>query len=244
MFYLGGRGPRLNRYVGLSLVLHTALVLVFWSVAKTHLRAVRPAAIDVHIRTVPAFPSRPAMPPKPRPGLAQATAPTLPAAAPRRKIGRIIEKKFKLDMPEIQPQTALRRSGRDDEVRLRDKNVAKFVRSEQVELIDIERKQAYEPPAPAQTTAVQTPPGEYVPAAALAKVEVNIDYVEIPFDAPDKIDLDQVQWTPAVAARPTVAPPAGLPFWRRFRRCTGGWRRGRGCRVRGIQRSGRFRPGR
>lgn len=206
-YYPGRRPPQLKQYFGLSGILHVVLVLVFWSMLRNQVVLRRTTGLEVAIRTVPGQ-MKPAIPPKPRPGAAPMPSPALSLAAPRRKIGRIIEKKFKFDMPKIEPQAAaLRRAGHEDEVQLaKDKNLAKFIRSENVELIDIDRKDVYQPPAPS-IASPRAPEGEYVPASAQANVDVNIQYVEIQFEA-QKIDLDAVQWSPAIALK-TASGPAG-----------------------------------
>lgn len=199
IFYNTGRKPLFKRYVGLSVVLHACLILVFWSLVKTQIQVMRTTGVEIAVRTIPG-PPRPAIPPRPRPGAGPAPAPQLPSLAPRRKMGRIIEKKFKLDMPKIEPQTALRRTGREDEVQMmKDKRIAKFIRAENVEVIDIERKEVYQPPAPAVPQA-QMPAGEYLPPTALANVDVTIQYFDVAFEA-TKIDLDAVQWGPAVGIK-------------------------------------------
>lgn len=224
MFYRFGRRSVFKRYVGLSCVLHAVVLLGLWSVVKSQIKVMRTTGVEIAIRTMPGMP-KPAIPPKPRPGAGPMPSASLPGVAPRRKIGRIIEKKFNLDMPKIEPQTAMRRSGREDEVQMaKDKNIAKFIRAENVELIDIERKDVYQPPAPpAPVPQTPVPQGEYVPPTAQTLVDVNIQFVEVEFEA-SKIDIDAVQWSPAVALKPSAgaegspglqAAPAGDPAGRK-----------------------------
>lgn len=197
LFYTLSRRRPFSRYLGLSLVCHLAFLTITWTYFRTQIRIVREAGVEVAIRTMPGM--KPPIPPRPA-ASPQSEAAVPSPAIPHRKIGRIIEKKYKLDMPKIEPQAATRRPRTEDEVRaLNAKNMARLARQENVDLIEIERKEYYKAPAPvAPSPSIKTPQGEYVPkAAAMVNVDVNIDYVEIPFEA-GKIDLDAVKWTPAL----------------------------------------------
>lgn len=198
LFYLPPQPVVFRRYVGLSFITHVCLILICWSVLKTQIQVLRTTGVDIAIRTMPGL--KTPVPPKPRPGASPA-APAVPTLlAPRRKIGRIIEKKFRLDMPKIEPQTAMRRSRTDDEIQLvKDRKIAKLLRSENVELIDVERKDVYKPPETKTPIAeMNLPEGDYVPNTPMPPVEVNIQYVEVAFEA-GKINLDDVQWSAPVA---------------------------------------------
>jgi len=84
--------------------------------------------------------------------------------------------------------------------------MAKFIRSENVEVMEVERKEVSKealaaPPSP--TPKVQMPSGEYVPVVPLG-VDVNVQYVEVAFEA-EKIDVDNVQWSPSVMLKGPVS---------------------------------------
>lgn len=206
MFYLSARPQFFQRYLGLSCVLHAAFALVFWYAVKTDIYKPRTSGVDIAIRTTPGMPRQIAPKTPTRPGPQAAARPMMPAA-PRRKIGRIMEKKIAVDMPKIEPQSNLRRTRHDDDVILNDRNIARFLRTENVELINIERKTSYQPPAPqVAMPQVDVPPGEYEPPTANVNVDVNIQYVEIPIMESSKIDIDAVQWSaPVVLPRNVVA---------------------------------------
>lgn len=198
IFYLPPRPDFFRRYVGLSCIVHAASVLVLWSVLKDRVGLMKTSGIEVSIRTIA---SRPKPMIQPRPGQPGASlAQSMPAL--KRKIGRIVEKKFKINMPKVEPRMALRRNRTEDEVQLANsRKIARFIRSENVEPIDVERKEAAQlpkPPGPAPDA--NAPAGEYVPLSAQIPADISIQYVEVPFTA-DKIDLDAVQWSPAVTMK-------------------------------------------
>ncbi len=87
------------------------MVLVFWSMLRNQVILRRTTGLEVAIRTVPG-PMKPAIPPKIRPGAAPAPSPMLPMAAPRRKIGRIIEKKFKFHIRNCPMSNKNKQSGK------------------------------------------------------------------------------------------------------------------------------------
>ncbi|MBI4179625.1 TonB family protein [bacterium] len=200
LFYFPGYRPELRRFVGLSTVFHLVLLLCFWSILQSEIQVIKTTGVGVEIRTMPT--TRRALP-KPSPSLPMPALPT-----PRRKIGRIVEKKYQVDIPKLQPQAARRRQGVEDDVQLlKDRKLSKLIRSESVEMVDVEKPTAYKPPVPTPSPeAASMPEGDYVPSLPAPAVDVMMQYVDIAFEA-SKIDLDSVKWTPAA---PQTAPPGAV----------------------------------
>lgn len=219
LFYIPQREHALNRYVGLSFVLHVILLISFWSILQAEIKIIKTTGVEVEIRAMPGM-TRPAVKPgAPTPAL---PAPRMPA--PRRKIGRIVEKKFELNIPKIEPAAA-RQNRREDDIQLmKGKKIARFVHSEDVEMLEVERKDAYKPPTPSKPSnpeLANMPAGEYVPSVPMPPADVSVQYVEIALEQ-TKIDLDQVKWTTVAPKSPEKnaepqepSPPAGAKPTRR-----------------------------